>query len=245
MTMEKIGLQVATVLPGEHPTAITVFLPGEASIDAALVAEAVQRINHIHEKSALETARAMGEYLLATFFNGDLDGFRKKEKKHASFRALADQETLTVAHSTLWYSIAVLDQLRHLPAEVAEALPVSHHRLLIPVKDVKIKVKLASEAVKSGLTRQAFGQRIREVREEDSDGARQGRPLLPGWAKGIGSIISAIDAASADEITADEIFVHRRAKAELRLAEINSAMSRLDDLRQKLEVAMAEEAARK
>ena len=242
--MTKHSTIETAIPPGEQTGAIAVFFPGEAAVDEALVSEAVQKINQIHENGALETARAMGEYLLATFFDGDLDGFRAKEKKHASFRALAEQEALTVGHSALWYSVAVLGQLRQLPAEVGAALPMSHHRLLLPVKDVKTKVKLANQALKSGLSKRAFEQLIREIREEENDGSHQGRPVLPGWAKGIGSIKAAIEAASADEITGDEIVVHRRSKAMARLDEVLAASGMLDRLRQKLEVALAEEAAR-
>ena len=93
---------------GEHATSLL----GEDEVDAALLDRAVGEINRIYVSKGLETARSIGNYVVDTFFGGNLDSFRKRERKHVTFRALADRKDLHVAYNTIWYSVAVLDQLR-------------------------------------------------------------------------------------------------------------------------------------
>lgn len=236
-------LENDNIPPGESANSVAANLPGEVAVDAALVAEAVQKVNQIYGDGARATAKAMGEYLLTTFFGGDLDGFRSKKTKHVSFKALADHKELKFAHSALWYSVELLEQMRTLPEEIGTALKMSHHRLLIPVKDAAIKAKLANEAVESRLSKRDFEKRIREVRLEENDGNHLGRPVLPGWAKGIGTIKAAIEAAGADEISGDSVFEHRREKAQSRLEEVEAATIMLSELKERLQRAIAEEAA--
>ena len=84
--------------------------------------------------------------MLAKFFGGDLDYAQKSHSKHLSFAALADHSELNVGKSTLWYAVAMLGQLRQLPKDIAGALPFSHHKLLLTVKDPEQKLELAKEA---------------------------------------------------------------------------------------------------
>ena len=235
---------LSVVPPGESAPEIIKALPGEDAVDEALVAHAVQQVNAIHRAKGLETARDVGTYLLKTFFSDDPAAFVAKGKKHASFRALADRDELAMSQSFLWYSVAVLDQLKQLPADIGAALPMSHHRLLLPVKDPTAKLELAKAAVAEGMAKRELEAKIKTSREHDaSDGGRRGRPTLPGWAKAIGSIQRAI-AAADDDVTADSVFVHRPEIAKTRLAEIEASIVLLNDLKVKLETAIAEDAER-
>lgn len=224
------------VHPGERST---VVLPGEAAVDEALVAQAVQEINAIHSAKGLETARAIGEYVLAKFFNGDLDHAQKKHGKHMSFTALAEHDDLAVGRSTLWYSVSLLGQLRELPDDIAGSLPFSHHKLLLTVKDPEKKLELAKEAVTTGVGKREFEDRVREVRGERwADGGKPGRQALPPWAKRIGGIERVVESAMAGELTVDEVVRHGTGKVEERLAEVNAAIERLEDFRASLTEAL-------
>jgi hypothetical protein len=239
------GSKLAVVPPGEHSgQAVALVLPGETTVDNDLVNQAVQEVNRIHTVKGLEAALALGEYLLATFFAGDLAAFGKRGKKHASFRALADREDLAVAHTTLWYSVAVLDQLRQLPADIGSALPMSHHRLLLPVKDEKAKLALAQEAVDQKLGKREMEDRVRSVREQGKPNAgKAGRPVLPPWAKSVGGIERAVRAAVSTEIPLAEVKKHGTDKIQGRLAEVNAAIKLLTTFKNTLSEALTEATA--
>jgi hypothetical protein len=234
------GTDLAVVPPGEHDAEIiTVGLPGETMVDETLVAEAAQEVNRIHAAKGLEAYRASGEYLLATFFGGDLAAFGKKGKKHASFRALAKRDDIAVKHTGLWYSVALLAQLRQLPQDIGTALPMSHHRLLIPVKDEKAKLDLAREAVEGKLAKREFEARVRAVRKQKSPTATgAGRPALPPWARGIGSIERAVEAAVCETIPDSEVIRHGTAAVEKRLAEVTAAVVMLENFKATLTEAL-------
>ena len=54
-----------------RPTDLATALPGETSLDAALVAETVAAINATWRAGGLETARAVGALVVERFFGGD------------------------------------------------------------------------------------------------------------------------------------------------------------------------------
>ena len=68
----KTGTELAEFPPGEI---LTKPLPGEDVIDNALVSKAFDRIREITTAKGLETAKAIGEFLIETFFAGDLAKF--------------------------------------------------------------------------------------------------------------------------------------------------------------------------
>ena len=228
----------SVVPPAEQQGVIAVVLPGEVAVDEALIVEAVQEINRIHRAKGLEAARAIGEFLLATFFDGDIANAKSKQKKHLSFRALAARDDLNVSKTDLWYSVAILDQLRHLPTNIGDALPESHHRLLTAIKDVKIKAKLATEAVDQHLGKRELQKRIaQEQKAEPPKATKPGRPSLPSWAKGVGQIMATIEAAAADDLSAADVKKYGASSLAERLAEIDAAITALEALRAKLTAA--------
>ena len=155
-------------------------LPGEVAVQASLVDQAVKDINRMYITKGLETARAIGEYVLRTFFAGSADYFRRRGARHVSFRKLAERDDLHVSHVFLWQCVTLLDQLKALPGEVANALPFSHHKLLLPVRDEKAKVALARKVVRENLTKRQLAVEVRHLRKPGSNGGtRRGRPPVP------------------------------------------------------------------
>jgi hypothetical protein len=126
-------------------------LAGESTHDTSLVEGSVAYINTVYATKTLETARDIGTHLIDTYFGGDHAAFKAKGKSHVSFRQLAEHKDLRVKYGFLWNAVAVVEQLKLLPTDIAEALPFSHHKLLLPVKSEADKLKLAQEAVKSTL----------------------------------------------------------------------------------------------
>jgi hypothetical protein len=229
---------VLAVQPAERSELV---LPGEAAVDEALVAQGVQDINAIYRANGLATARAVGEYVVAKFFGGDLDYAKKKHGKHVSFTALGKHADLAIGRTTLWYWVSVLGQLRQLPDDIAGSLSMSHHTLLLTVKDPAKKLALAKEAVTTGVGKRKFEVRVRQVRDErePSTGNSPGRPPLPAWAKGIGSIKHAIEAAMAEGVTADDVVVQGPRKIRDRMAEVNEAIGLLEAFKASLTEALA------
>lgn len=148
-----------------RPTALCAVsqsvLPGEQTVDERFLDQAVADLNQIYTAKALETARLIGQYTLETFFGNSLDQFHDRGKKHLSFRRLAEHPDLRFSSSYLWTCVAVVEQFQHLPLNLAEALPLSHHRLLLPIRDPEEKIKLATAAIERGLSKREFAEAIR------------------------------------------------------------------------------------
>ena len=139
-------------------------LLGETIIDEKLLSKAVSELNAIYVSKGMETAKTIGSYVINTFFEGDINNFRKKNKKHVTFRALARRNDLAFAFNTIWYSVAVLEQFSHLPKNLADSLSLAHHKLLLPIEDIDTKIRLAQKAVNEKLSTRKFGEMIREER---------------------------------------------------------------------------------
>ncbi len=153
-------------------------------VDSELVNEAVEHINALHRAKALELVVAMGDYILDVFFCDDSSRL-KLAKANASWRALCKRPDLNVSHSQLWYSAAIVGQLRTLPDAVGKALPVSHHRRLIAVRDDSVKSRLATRAATEGMSVKELEAAI--AAERSNGGVRRpGRQPIPAHLKSLG-----------------------------------------------------------
>lgn len=188
-------------------TDLAVALPGAEAIDAALVDQAVADLNHLYTAKGLETARSVAECVIQVFFGGNVETFRARHGTHMSFKELGKREDLQVSYQFIWNSCAVVEQLRMLPPEIADALPMSHHKLLLPVKDEAQKNSLAKAAVKDGLSKRDFEARVKEVRAEQKADSKAGRPPLPAFAKAFGKVKSIAQLVESEDVTEDS-FAH-------------------------------------
>ena len=96
---------------------------------------------------------------------------------------LAKHDDLHVADKTIWYSVAVLDQLRLLLDDIGEALPLSHHKLLLRVTDAKVKAELATKAAAEKFSSRDLAEVVKAARAAQSWKARGGRSPLPAAVK--------------------------------------------------------------
>jgi hypothetical protein len=147
--------------------------------DDARIEAAVRHIRAVCAASHLEAALRIGTYVLDTFFGGDREAFRARGRRDVSFRRLAKHPDLPVSATYLWRSVAIVEQLHDLPAEVAQALPLTHHQVLLLVNDREEKVRLAREAVGEVLSKRAFARRVQEVAGGQAKRSRGGRPRTP------------------------------------------------------------------
>lgn len=216
-------------------------LPGERSYDVSLLEQAVTDLNALYAVRGLDTARAVGRYVLSTFFNDDPEAFRGQGRQHVTFRGLAAREDLKMSYSFIWYSVAVLEQLSQLPEDVASALPLSHHRLLLPIEDLRLKEDLARQARDKGWSKRDLDRAIRELRGQSSlkKRSRGGRPPLPSFVKGLRQLEKAVTLATETEVSAAAVegFTEERSK-EL-LAKLYRQMHQLHELAEGLRLAIA------
>ncbi len=180
-------------------------LPGGTTLDALALDRAVAHINSIYTQKGLKTATKIGRYVLDTFFAGDFESFRHEGKKHVTFRALAERDDLCVSHSFIWYAVAVLEQSGQLPSEITDALPFSHHKLLLPIKDNELKLQLAREAVAQKLSKRKLADRIRGLRRKTHAFSKAGRPPLPSFVKGLTQVRRGVELACSEELS-DDLF---------------------------------------
>ncbi len=180
--------------PRVKATGLAVQLPGADSVDATLLDRAVQELNQLYRTKGLETARAVAEVVIDVFFGGSVENFESRSGSHISFIELKKRADLQVSYQFVWNSCAVYDQLRQLPQDVTDVLPMSHQKLLLPVKDPELKLALAQAAVDEKLGKREFEQRIKEIRKASAS-SRAGRPALPAFAKALTQVRRAVNGA--------------------------------------------------
>jgi len=219
-------------------------LPGAAALDRPLVDRAVHDLNRIHAAKGLETAREMGEYIVSTFFGGDAAAFDAHGRSHISFGALAQRDDLQVSKSAIWYAVKLLPQLRQLPQTVAQALPMSHHRLLVHVDDPKAKVKLAEKAVKKGLSKRQLEGEIEKLKKRDPAATPRGRRPLPGFVKAFNRLKKVAEAAELTEVDESALRSFGLDNARRYLDEVEQGLAQLQAVREQLAAHVAAVEAR-
>lgn len=207
-------------------------LAGVQDVDEPLVKRAVSELNRIYVGKGLEMARMVGEYVLKHFFAGNSRAFDQNARGHASFRALAARDDLEISASALWYSVRILPQLRKLPNNIASALPLSHHRLLVHIKDDQKRLRLATRAANQGLSKRQLKVEIDRTRVKDDN--KTGRPPLPAFVRGVTQLKRAVATAISTDVDDSEISRLSVKRAKKTVSELDSAMAELQALRDKV-----------
>lgn len=221
-----------------HASDAPLGLPGEVETDAALVDRAVEQINRYYAAQGLQTARAIGEYVLNRFFDGKAENFHRRDRKHVSFRALCHRKDLHVSYSWLYNAVAVVEQWDLLPADVRDEIPFTHQKLLLPVTDPETKERLAREVVKDGLAKRALEERIRKLRPKEV-GVKRGRPKLPPFVKGLSMLRKGIAEACATSVTPAAFEHYDPKRARRLLKEVQDEIAGLQKLYEEVQAAAA------
>jgi hypothetical protein len=211
-------------------------LPGEEFVDEELVELTVGQLNDLHKSKGLETASAMGERVLAAFFDDDAQNFRERGKDHKSFRAMTQHGDLAVSYTFLYHAVGVVEQLRTLPPELGESLSFSHHKLLLPVRGRDAKLRLARRAVLKRLSVRAFDEEVRAWRERHSakQGPRRGRPRLPGFVKALKRLPSPTELQDERMFSDQDFEYYTHAEARRLLAETEASLESLQRVTRRL-----------
>lgn len=223
----------------ESQAAIAVKLLGERDVDEDLVEHVVHDLNRIYATKGPETAPAIGDYVLRTFFAKKSENLLARGRDHVSFRQLANHDGLRVSNSFVYNAVAVVDQLRPLPKELAAALPFTHRKLLLPIKDEKMKVNLARKAVEKELTTQSLAIEVNKLKERArGNGAKVGRPNLPAFAKAFGKLKEIHELAASETISTDVVASYCPAKAKALLRHLECSIDELQATANRVREAM-------
>ncbi len=225
-----VVVEKKTRKPKASKTTLALALPGAEGIDTGLLDEAVHTLNRIYQAKGLETARDVAECVVQMFFGGSVDSFRSRNRTHLSFKELAKREDLQVSYQFVWNACAVVEQLRSLPPAIAKALPMSHHKMLLPIKDEEQKVLLATAAVEGGLSKRAFEDRVKVVRASQKADSKAGRPPLPAFAKAFGRLKAIVKLAQEEEVTEASFAHFSKEEAQALLAELNGQMRAITEI---------------
>ena len=189
-------------------------LPGENTEDTARIDGAVDHLNALCVSHEVEMLRKIGEYLLETFFDNDMDLARSRGKKHVSMKALGSRDDLLLNGSDISRAIPTLAQLDHLPPHIANALHKTKHWALLPLEDIDKKVELATAAVEQGWSVRRLRKEVRKARKEENPNASPGRPPDPDWVKAVRQFDAAIGVMNSDELDDGAFMTLTREKAE-------------------------------
>jgi len=178
--------------------------PNPRDVDLVYMDRLVEVLNERARGEGLATSQNVARFLMEELFDGDFVLYRTRGRTHPVFRALLRHPKLNVSPSFLYYALAVHEQCHHLPSDVAAQLSLAHHRVLLPVKDPREKVRLARLAIRKKLSKRALEK---EARGTNCAHPHRGRPRTPDFIKGAHAVRRGLRTAAADRLDLDE--VHR------------------------------------
>ncbi len=158
-------------------------VPEPANLEQARVATLVAEVNRLHRQGGIQTARAIGQFLIESCFGGDASRIHDKSRHPNSFRELTKRDELTVSASFLFYAVAVTEQMSRLPSDVADALSFTSQRVLLGVSDTDEKVELARRSLDHGWTSRELQDEVRAAKQENGLSSKAGRPKTPDFVR--------------------------------------------------------------
>ena len=107
------------------------------------------------------------------------------------------------------HAVSVTEQIKLLPEEIRDQLPVSHHKLLLPLPDDK-KISYAKKAHRWGWSKRKLEDKIKENKAKnlDPDAPKRGRPELPGYAKAFKRLSKIVEMVDLEELDSENLFEH-------------------------------------
>ncbi len=209
-------------------------LPGERSVDKALVDEVEKNVVRAWQDMCMRMCRLTAESVLTTFFDNDLVQFERKSNTHASYLELRERlRRRKISPSTVSRLMGIYVQIQDLPEEVGEKLSYSNHCELLPVKNLRMKKELAKLTVDEGLTTdQLRAERTRiemaNANKSLANDPKRGRPPLHPWVKGINGIWRTASRAVQQFLKEEYIDGLTRAQAQSVLDKIEEVLATLE-----------------
>lgn len=121
------------------------------------ITKAVAEINKMVAKDVLSTAIKVGNFVIKTFFNNDINlAMSKDPTKAVSYRDLQNREDLSIRFNQLSMMVRIAAQDKIFPGKIDDnkikLLTYSHRVELLQVQEEKSKIKLAIECIDNNLS---------------------------------------------------------------------------------------------
>lgn len=173
--------------PGaERKTASELAISARAlDVDDRLLDRVITSLRALSRGVRLQYALQVGALLLDSFWSGNPENYRDKQKPAGTgFGALLQEraeqlDDLQLSPSTLRTYIRSTIVWRQLPAHVRERLDLPNLQVLTLLPDADQRGKLAAEAVQANLTTRQLETRVAQARQQLRKGAARGRKPVP------------------------------------------------------------------
>jgi hypothetical protein len=226
----KLSVSLA-IPPGEYRALPYGAYPGESGTEHALQDRVVAQLNQAHDDHGRAHVLALGRIVIDHLFSGSAHAFVTRERAHVTFQTLSHRPDLRVPYRALWYAAQIVAVLDALPCDLQGRLPPSHLRLLVHVRDCRLREQLAVDAAETKQSKRQLEQAIENAAPVvDPDQPRRGRRKLPGWARGEGQLQALAERLAAERPTTGTVRRLGVDRARRRLAEVDGAMRRLREL---------------
>ncbi len=210
-------------------------LPGGSTLDSALVEHALVELGAIYDHGALKTAEAIGRFVLDTFFGGDVATFLARRRRHLSFRELTRHPDLPFQPLVLYRAVRLVEQQQQIPDVLTDQLGYSQQLALLPVRELREKLRLAERAVAGDWT---VRQLQAEVREATADDPNRGRRRQPAFRKGVRKVLKGIDQATSEPFDPAVLETWSADEARALLEELDDGLEALGSWRSELVAAL-------
>lgn len=202
----KAGSSIDTVLSG---------LPGGARLEPELLQRCLDHAQSTWSRDSLAAAIQIGRHVIDTLFRGDAALAELVGGRHPTLRALRRSRLLPFAAAYLWTCIRLVGQVGAFTEAGVGALPFSHHRVLLGVRDERVRVAMARAAHEKGWTRKHLVGAIAATASGTPAEPRPGRlprPVLAEVADGLEALQRTLGEVRprARPLTEDEAALQRR-----------------------------------
>lgn len=157
------------------------------------VSAVVAEVNRLHREGGVQTAKAIGRFLITSCFGGDASCIHDKARHPNSFRDLAKREDLTVSKSFLFYAVAVTEQSESLKSDVVDALSFTSQRVLLAARTADEKLDLARKTIDLGWSTRELQYEVKSSARGERPPSNAGRPKTPTFVQALRYLEKAVD----------------------------------------------------
>ena len=200
---------------GSSMDAVLSGLPGGARLEPELLQRCLEHAQSTWSRDSLAAAIQIGRHVIDTLFRGDPALAELVGGRHPTLRALRRSRLLPFAAAYLWTCIRLVGQVAAFTEAGVGALPFSHHRVLLGVRDERVRVAMARAAHEQDWTRAHLVGAIAAAASGTQAEPRPGRlprPVLAEVADGLEALHRTLGEARprARPLTEDEAALQRR-----------------------------------
>lgn len=206
----------------------------EQVVDDKLITDAVNFINGKFNETIYKCSIEIGEYILKTFFNNNINFTSSKNpKKFASFNKLCEREDLSVHPNTLALMVRVASQEQFFIKDKIETsgLSYTHKAALVKMDNTQAKNDMVKECRKHKWTTRHLEKEIKNYFE-----LKEKRPIsliitTKKVALRIGNVLESIEDNSFDVSTKDlqDMAPAKREKLNIHMADLKEKIDKFSE----------------